>query len=153
MDDFIDDGYTETVGIDPVPSVHGGMEFTYRPFAGPALSDALRLLYTGPTAIERPGARPNAAKEKKRLEKIAEEQSPEGRKKILFAMLMERVSTWSKDRPLSAESLNSLRPALFARFQGIVFGDDIPDYRMVDSVRVEATDDDVENDAKNSTAG
>lgn len=154
MDAFIDDGYTENVGIEPVEGLHPGMEFVYRPFAGDEGERAFREVYVGPTALKKAAPRPNVAKEKKRLQAMEAEQQPEAQRARLFALLMERVASWSLSRPFTAENIARLQPALFARFTSIVMGYDenaVPDYRLdMHGNRIEATEDDIANDLKNS---
>lgn len=147
MQDFIDDGYEETVGINAVAGLHNAMEFTRRPFAGDEGTEAFRRIQIGPTKLKL-GAKNPTAKQRSKMEKEAE---PGEVKSRLFEVILERVSTWGYDRELSAENLNKLPGRLFERFHNVVFGYDAPDYRMVDGVKVDA--DDVEDaeleDAKN----
>ena len=88
MDAFIDDGYTEVVGIEAVDGLHPAMEFTRRPFAGDEVQEEFRKVQLGPTALHRDP-------KKRKADKIKKEQSPEGIRSRLFDLLLSRASDWS----------------------------------------------------------
>lgn len=158
MQAFIDDGYTETVGIEAVDGLYPAMEFTYRPFVNEESLEAWRAIAIGPTAVA-PGHRPKTPKQKKDLEKkIADEQTPESIKQRLFDLLVKRVSAWGfptiadplEEIELSADKLNRMRPKLFERLKDIVFGDGLADYRLDENgARQPVAEEDASTDAGN----
>lgn len=146
MDAFIDDGYTETVGIEAVDGLHPGMEFTRRPFAGEEGTEVFRRIQMGPTQLKLGAKRPTA----KQAATIEKEQQPQAVKERLLEVILERVSSWNFDRPLEAESLNKLRSQLFTKLHNVVFGYEAPDYiQSGQGERLAALEDQAEEDAKN----
>lgn len=131
MGNFIPDGYDEWAGIDPVPGVHDGLEFRYRPFRGDEAAAAYRRVYRNP------------AESTDRLLKILCGQ-PDG-----------RMIEWNQPETLSRKVLKTMRPALFERLALIVLAQSAPDYRLEKNgdgklERVKPrTDDDDDADAGN----
>lgn len=146
MDAFIDDGYTEVVGIEAVDGLHPAMEFTRRPFAGDEAQEAFRLVQLGPTALHRDP-------KKRKPEKIKKEQTPDGVRSRLFDLLLSRASDWSFPESgaapdMTPENLRRMNGKLFERFHNVVLGYDQPDYVLdAEGNRIEA---DPEGDAGNS---
>lgn len=148
MDAFIDDGYTEVVGIEAVDGLHPAMEFTRRPFAGDEVQEEFRKVQLGPTALHRDP-------KKRKADKIKKEQTPDGVRSRLFELLLSRTSDWtfpdSSPTPieLTGEKLRRMNGKLFERFHNIVLGYDQPDYVLDDEGnKIES---DPEGDAGNST--
>lgn len=147
MDAFIDDGYTETVGIEAVDGLHPSMEFTYRPFAGNEVAETFRRIQLGPTAMHRDPR-------KRKPEKIRKEQTEEAIEERLLDVIIARVDSWSfTGRPIDRANLRRMKGKLFEKFHNIIFAFDTPDYRVGDDGdKEEAAEDQAEQDAGNSPA-
>jgi hypothetical protein len=122
LDAFIDDGYTEVVGIEAVDGLHPAMEFTRRPFVGMEGTAAYRKIFTaGPKQEDR-----------------------------LLKALVERIKAWNVDRPVSRQSLKKMRAPLFEKVYMIVFGQMAPDYIVDENgEKKEPAEEDEEDDAGN----
>lgn len=148
MDAFIDDGYTEVVGIEAVDGLHPAMEFTRRPFVGDEVQEEFRKVQLGPTALHRDP-------KKRKPEKIRKEQSQDGIRSRLFELLLSRTSDWSfpessgEAPPMTAENLRRMNGKLFEKFHNIVLGYDLPDYVLDEEGNRKESD--PEGDAGNST--
>lgn len=148
MDAFIDDGYTEVVGIEAVDGLHPAMEFTRRPFAGDEVQEEFRKVQLGPTALHRDPKR-------RKPEKIRKEQTPEGVRSRLFDLLLSRTEGWTFPETsadpieLDAAKLRRMNGKLFERFHNIVMGYEQPDYVLDDEGN--RKDSDPEGDMGNST--
>lgn len=148
MDAFIDDGYTEVVGIEAVDGLHPAMEFTRRPFTGDEVQEAFKRVQLGPTAL-------HLDPKKRKPEKIRKEQSEDGKRARLFDLLLSRTSDWTfpgssgEAPPMTAENLRRMNGKLFERFSNIVLGYDSPDYVLDDEGNRKESD--PEGDAGNST--
>lgn len=147
MDAFIDDGYTEVVGIEAVDGLHPAMEFTRRPFVGDEVQEAFRKVQLGPTALHRDP-------KKRKPEKIKKEQTPEGVRDRLFELLLSRTENWTFPDTsataieLDASKLRRMNGKLFERFHNVVLGYDQPDYVLDEEGNRKESD--PEGDAGNS---
>lgn len=148
MDAFIDDGYTEVVGIEAVDGLHPAMEFTRRPFVGDEVQEEFRKVQLGPTALHRDP-------KKRKPEKIRKEQSQDGIRSRLFELLLSRTSDWTfpetsaQPIELDAKKLSRMNGKLFEKFHNIVLGYDLPDYVLDEEGNRKESD--PEGDAGNST--
>ena len=132
---FIDDGYSETVGINPVDGLHPAMEFRYRPFAGNEGVEAYRKVIVEPNRDKR-----------KKAKATSQEQR-------LFKTICDRLEWWSFDelygRKINNENLKKLNGPLFEKLYQIVFGMAAPDYIVGDDGEPQEPSD-PGDDAKNS---
>ncbi len=95
MQNFINDGYTETGFVAAVDGMHGELRFTYRPML-PEEVDAVQA--------------------------VLDQDNVARAHEAIRGVLVKQVKGWSDKLPITADSLKTIRPLLWNRLYMIVAG-------------------------------
>ena len=95
MQNFISDGYTEPGYIAAVDGMHGELRFTYRPML--------------PEEVDQ-------------IQAVLDQENVARSHEAIRGVLVRQVKTWSDALPVTADSLRTIRPALWNRLYLIVSG-------------------------------
>jgi len=96
MPEFIDDGWNADATIDPVPNLHRGMKFKYRPLG----------------FFKR-------RQESREYEKITDEDARDMKR---AEQMKTRLISWSYNAPITIENILNLPPVVFVRLEAIMNG-------------------------------
>lgn len=107
--EFIDDGWNVRATIAPVPNLHRGMSFLYRPLGW----------------FEK-------RKEHRQMDKITDEEAKDMKR---AEQMKGRMLEWSYSSPITIQNILNLPPSVFLRAESIMNGVDVADEVCVEVVK------------------